>query len=460
MVKKTYVLDTNVLLTDPKALLAFEENDVVLPFIVLEELDKHKTRMDEVGANAREVSRQIHELIKDNSAEKDSLKTGISLPNGGKIRVISSTDFETTLKSNIIKDKDLPDNQILIVALGLAQTKSGLSKKVILVSNDVLLRIKANSHGLQNKDHKKVGTVDGTEGIYSGYREIIVSHEDMSELCENQGNKETLSWIVERIVPKPIYSHEFINFKTKDADKDAIPFVVRYMGKYSRVVADHFELSKIRPRNLEQRLLMDLLMDPTIKLITCLGKAGTGKSLVILAAGLEQVLEKKKYKNLIVCRPVQPVGKDIGFLPGTKEEKMEPWIAPIKDNLRFLISEDAGRKSKNSDLALNYYFEHGIIEVEALTYIRGRSIPNAFILIDEAQNLTAHELKTIITRAGDGTKIVLNGDVDQIDNTGVDSVSNGLSVAVEKFKDVQLGAHIILKKGERSELATIASKIL
>jgi PhoH-like ATPase len=211
-------------------------------------------------------------------------------------------------------------------------------------------------------------------------------------------------------------------------------------------------------RNKEQTLAIDLLLDDSIKLVTLIGKAGSGKTLLSVAAGLNLVLEKKKYKSLVICRPVVPVGNDLGFLPGTKEEKLEPWIAPIKDNLRHLLF--SGRKGKLNEETLQNYFDNGIIEVEAITYLRGRSIADALIIIDEAQNLTAHELKTIITRVGDNTKIILTGDVEQIDNMYIDSVSNGLAIAVEKFKPFTIAGHITLLKGERSALATLAANLL
>ena len=210
---------------------------------------------------------------------------------------------------------------------------------------------------------------------------------------------------------------------------------------------------------MEQRFALDLLLNPSIPLVTVVGSAGTGKTLLAIAAGLHQVLDAKRYKSLIVCRPIQPLGKDIGYLPGTMEEKMEPWVAPIKDNLRYLLSAD-GKKSKRGEETMQMLFENGTIEVEAMTFIRGRSIANAFMIIDEAQNLNAHELKTIITRVGEGTKIVLTGDIEQIDNMYVDSVSNGLTIAIEKFKDSELSGHVTLTKGERSMLATLAANIL
>jgi PhoH-like ATPase len=216
---------------------------------------------------------------------------------------------------------------------------------------------------------------------------------------------------------------------------------------------------KIEGKNKEQKFAIDLLLNSEIPLVTVVGLAGSGKTLLAIASGLHQVIDAKRYKSLIICRPIQPLGKDIGYLPGTLEEKLEPWIAPIKDNLRYLLSAD-GKKSKRGEETMQMLFENGTIEVEAMTFIRGRSIANAFIIIDEAQNLNAHELKTIITRVGEGTKIVLTGDIEQIDNMYVDSVSNGLTIAIEKFKDSEISGHVTLTKGERSSLATIAASIL
>lgn len=210
----------------------------------------------------------------------------------------------------------------------------------------------------------------------------------------------------------------------------------------------------IKPRNKEQHFLIDALMDPSIEVITAIGKAGSGKTICAIAAGLEQTIDEmqQKYSRIIVSRPVQPLGKDIGFLPGTMEEKMSPWLMPIQDNLQTLMGNDK--------VTLDIYMQKGTIEIEALTYIRGRSIANAFIIIDEAQNLTTHELKTIITRVGEGTKIVLTGDVEQIDNVYIDATTNGLTHAVEKFKDFELASHITLHKGERSRVATFAAQNL
>lgn len=790
--KKTYVLDTNVLLTDPNSIFSFEEHDVVLPFTVLEELDKFKARQDELGVNAREVSRQLSDLIKKTSG---NLKAGVKLPGGGNVIAVSSSEFNPNLPKELKPDKN--DNIILSVCADLEGS--------ILVTNDLILRVIADGCGIKAEEYRKLSVPSGLKGMYNGLQNVQVTKHQLAELWHCSRLNEDLGKEIENVAPG-LLPNEFVHIKNGGMSK---PFIVRSCGDGVKFVPEHYELPKVKPRNLEQRLALDLLMDPKVNLVTIVGKAGTGKAqpletpiltpkgwvkmrdvsigmkviggdgkptkvlgvfpqgkkpvyrvtfsdgsateccdehlwltqtqlerdhkrsgkirelseiqktlrygkrqkrnhsipmvkpvefekqkveldpyvlgvmlgdgsmsqrsivlttkdaeiasmcneklnikgdmlnrisnieyrvkrikrnnklsflaeqlekmhllgkcshekfipakykyntpkirlavlqglmdtdgtvskdgtytsftstskqlvndvqelvwsfggkatrttrvtsyihneevrqgkpsyrlsismpanvypfrlvrklirfkprtkyqptryidkveligeketqcilvdnedhlyvtndyiithntLLALAAGLEQVVDKRKYKSLVVLRPVQPLGKDIGYLPGSKEEKMEPWIAPIKDNLRFLLTSDDGRKSKHSENSLNHYFERGIIEVEALTYIRGRSIAEAYMIIDEAQNLSVHELKTIITRVGDGTKIVLTGDVEQIDNMYVDSVSNGLAVAVERFKEHLIAGHITLTRGERSELATLAARIL
>lgn len=441
--KKTYVLDTNVLLTDPSAIFSFEEHDIVLPFTVLEELDKFKTRQDELGGNAREVSRQLSLLIK---TATGNLKDGLHLPRGGTIRAASSSTFNTSLPTELKPDKS--DNLILSVCADIEGS--------VLVTNDFILRVIADGCGIKAEEYKKLSVADSISTMYGGMQEIHVTKDQLADLWHHSHMTSDLTEEIDRIAPGRL-PNEFIHVRNGEKGK---PFIVRSLENSVKFVPEEYELPKIKPRNIEQRLALDLLMDSKVNLVTIVGKAGTGKTLLALAAGIEQVVEKKRYKSLIVLRPVQPLGKDIGYLPGTKEEKMEPWIAPIKDNLRFLLTEDNGRKSRNSENSLSHYFERGLIEVEAMTYIRGRSIADAYMIIDEAQNLSAHELKTIITRVGNGTKIVLTGDVEQIDNVYVDSVSNGLAIAVERFKSHGIAGHITLKKGERSELASLAATIL
>lgn len=443
---KTYVLDTNVLLSDPNALFAFEENDVALPMIVLEELDRHKDRQDEVGRNARETSRRLSALVEGH----ESFEAPISLgETKGELRIVSwnslgFSDIRTLIPAEL--EGKSGDNQILATCIAFARTNPGIDMR--LVSRDTLLRLKGKALGISCEDYKKLSVAEASSGLYTGVANLSGDYDIGAFFRDNS---------LELREGEDLLPNEFVIVKNPVTSGSAI---ARYnKGSNSLQKINEYAPCRIQAKNTEQKFALDLLLDPTIPLVTVVGAAGTGKTLLAIAAGLHQVIDSKKYKSLIVCRPIQPLGKDIGFLPGTMEEKMEPWIAPIKDNLRYLLSSD-GKKSKRSEETLSMLFENGTIEVEAMTFIRGRSIANAFMIIDEAQNLNTHELKTIVTRVGEGTKIVLTGDTEQIDNMYVDSVSNGLAVAVEKFKSYELSGHVTLTKGERSSLATVAASIL
>lgn len=448
--KKTYVLDTNVLLSDPTALFSFEDNDLVLPMIVLEELDRHKDRQDEVGRNARETARKLSQITKDHKAFNSPIPLGENL---GNLRILSFNSLGFKTIEDLIPaelEGKSGDNQILAVCVALQRSEPLFAGTMILVSKDVLLRLKAISLNIPSEDYKKLHVAKSIGGLYTGVQAFEETF-DLEKLFRE--GKLELSSSLEKI----LYSNQFLILKNVGSESSAL---VRYLGPGKGVQKiNEYSPCKIEARNKEQKFAVDLLLDTKIPLVTVVGSAGTGKTLLAIAAGLHQVLNEKKYKSLIVCRPIQPLGKDIGFLPGTMEEKMEPWIAPIKDNLRFLLSAD-GKKSNRGEETMSMLFENGTIEVEAMTFIRGRSIANAYMIIDEAQNLNAHELKTIITRVGEGTKIVLTGDIEQIDNMYVDSVSNGLTIAIEKFKEYDLSGHVTLVKGERSALATLAAKIL
>lgn len=460
MKKKTYILDTNVLLTDPDSLFSFKDNEIILPFTIIEELDKIKGRPNEVGANAREIARKLSELI--SSTEPGSLKKGIRINNDGLLRVVAISDFSHERLQNEW-DPTNKDNHILEVCRGLYQEALTEKKEPpVLVTRDIVLRVKCDFLGIPCEDYKKSSVAENPDRLYVGHESIEVPDEVIQDFWETNGTdgENTFNCVIDDYCKKPPSPNQFITLQSSFGEQKDFQ-VVRYLdkGEPLKIVR---ELKKpifnVTPRNKEQNLALDLLLDPAIKMITLIGRAGSGKTLISIAAGLNQVLEKKKYKSLVVCRPIVPVGNDIGYLPGDKMEKLEPWIAPIKDNLRFLLF--SGRKSKNAEQTLQGYFDDGVIEVEAITYLRGRSIADAFIIIDEAQNLTAHELKTIITRVGENTKIVLTGDIEQIDNIYIDSVSNGLTVAVEKFKEYPIAGHVTLVKGERSELASLASRIL
>ena len=451
MAKKTFVVDTNVLLSDPEALFSFEDNNIILPLIVIEELDRHKDRQDEVGRNARETVRKLSALTKNS---KD-LKKGIPLSDKSKstLRILSVDDFKDFSGDELpaeLASKPSGDNSIITLCQKILASKT--EDKIILVSRDTLLRLKADILGIECEDYKKAQATSSVSKLYSGVKEVKGDF-DIDLLYKEK----CLDVRLGEIEAMDLYPNQFVILTDEQTGNSGM---VRYVpGEPLFLIDDEMRCGKLDAKNKEQRFALSLLLDPDVKLVTLAGLAGCGKTLLSLAAGLELVLEKKKYKSLVVCRPIQPMGKDIGFLPGTIEEKMEPWIAPIKDNLRFLLSS-TGKRSRNVEETLNIFFEDGTIDVEAMTFIRGRSISNAFMIIDEAQNLNAHELKTILTRVGEGTKIVLTGDIEQIDNTYVDSLSNGLTVAIEKFKEEEISGHVTLVKGERSELATMAAKLL
>ena len=805
---KTLILDTNVLLTDPDSLYAFEDNEIILPFTTIEELDKIKSRTNEVGANAREVARRLSEMISEN--EQGALKRGVSLPSGGMLRLVAISDFVFDENEKFGKDWDATnkDNHILDVCRGLTKQHRAEGKPdPILVSRDILLRVKCDFLGIPCEDYKNAQVTDNINKLYTGSTLIDVGEGDIQEFWEcSEDPKREFNLEFDRELIEELVPNQFLILQDPNSDDEP---AVRYIesGEPLKIVHDiKAPVYGLLPRNKEQNLAMDLLLDPDVKLVTLLGFAGTGKTLISLAAGLNQVIEKKRYKRLFICRPVVPVGNDIGFLPGpvplytnvltpdgwkkmgdiqkgqyviakdgkptlvsgvfpkgqkeileitfedgstieccedhpwsvytvnnnkpkviqtkdiekrqndlgwnkkwwnrlfidlvepvqykplnkklpvhpyvlgcilgdgcisqqyanefssnnneiieninavlddnivlkhksgysytftmktnlgkkkrknntlseainglklrgtnsktkfipemylfasveerlsllqglmdtdgyvskdgndvsyttiskelangvknlvlslgglakikhypnkhnsytvsvsfhdenmcpfllqrkaerwqprknrtlrrienvkrtgkytemqcisvehpehlyvmdnfvvthnTKEEKLEPWVAPIKDNLRYLLfSSTGGRKSRTNEMTFTQFFEDGLIEIEAITYLRGRSISDSYIIIDEAQNLTAHELKTIITRVGENTKIVLTGDIDQIDNMYIDAKSNGLTIAIEKFKQHKIAGHIKLVKGERSELASLASKIL
>lgn len=457
--KKTYVLDTNVLLSDSSSLFAFQEHDVIIPMIVLEELDNHKNRQDEVGGNARQVSRTLDEMRQSGG----SLFEGIKLPGGGMLRImtVDKTVYEDLpLELSSTMSKSVVDN--MLIGLMLMLTKLKANEIVTLVSKDINVRLKCDSLDVKCDDYLKMRIASNTDQFYKGVTTLDVEDDQIQEFFT------TGLLNLSADVSQTLFPNQIIVLKSPLSKKSGI---ARFLepGEALIKVSSVTDVFGLKPRNKEQNFSLDLLLDPAVKLLTLTGPSGTGKTLLALAAGLQQLksLAPKGYdvyEKIIVTRPVQPLGRDIGFLPGTMEEKMEPWIAPIRDNLNFLMANrNGGRRNKATDGSEPYLAimqQKGLIEIEAITFIRGRSIPNSMIIIDEAQNLSMHELKTIITRVGENTKIVLTGDIEQIDNTHVDVYTNGLTYAVEKFKEHTIAAHVTLLKGERSELATLASKIL
>ena len=434
--KKSYVIDTSVLLTNYNSINQFSNNDIVIPFKVLEEIDKHKQRQDGVGSNARMIIR-----ILDRLRNKGNLYNGVR-PSKGK-GLISIKQYDRDCIDNNL-DLANADNQIIATAITEKQRVG--RRKVIVVTRDINMRVKCDALGIPTEDYISDQVVNNTTELYTG----LINHLVDEQIIDQFYNSENVFLEKEDI---KLFPNQFVMLvSSSNNKKTALAKFVSYSMPLKKVPEYKNGIWGLKPRNKEQMFSINLLLDPEVPIVTIIGKAGCGKTLVALAAGLEQVIEKDTYKKLVVSRPVQPVGKDIGFLPGTLEEKMKPWIMPIQDNLDFLMN---GAKDN-----MSMYFEDGTIEIEALTYIRGRSISNAFIIIDEAQNLTVHELKTIVTRVGEGTKIVLTGDIEQIDNTYLDSTSNGLSYAIEKFKTHDLSGHVSLSKGERSKVATLAAKIL
>ena len=449
MAKKNYVLDTSVYLTDANAIYGFDNHDIFIPLKVLEEVDKHKKRQDAVGVNARKIIRILDEL-----RSKGDLNKGIRIDKGkGIVKVMSYGCLKESLQFPPDLDLRIPDHTIIATALAIKVLSQEFvnPRKTIVVSRDINMRVICDSIGIQSEDYIIESAVTSPSELYEGFIEHLV---DDAVIDRFYNGEDILIGIDE--VEQKWHPNQYVMMVSNASPKKSA--LARFYGHHvplKKIIYSEISDWKIKSRNKEQAFAIDLLMDPKVKIISLVGRAGSGKTLLAIAAGLQQTIglrtEQNHYSRLIVSRPVQPVGKDIGFLPGTMEEKMLPWLMPIQDNLKFLMGDRS---------SLEMYMEKGKIEIEALTYIRGRSIANAFMIVDEAQNLTMHEIKTIITRVGDGTKVVLTGDIEQIDNIYVNETSNGLTHAVEKFKEFPLAGHVTFKKGERSEVATLASKVL
>lgn len=442
---KTFILDTNVLLHDTNSLFVFADNEVVVPLCVVEEIDDQKKRVDEIGRNSRHVARSLDELRK-----KNSLLDGVRLENNGLLRVeippsVSSSAFPSGL------DPQKIDNQILALALHLKKVRKN---QVILVSKDITMRIKADALGLSCQDYER-HKVD-VDNFYTGTAVLETDADTINKFYADgclaidevsfEANQNIT--LVDRFNP----SHSGIG---RYDLKGKTIFPLKLANACAKGATS---LWGIKAHNKEQQFAIDMLLDDSLQLVTLIGIAGTGKTLLALAAGLTKVIKDEQYQKLLITRPIIPVGKDIGFLPGDVEAKLMPRMQPISDNLSFLFSLQ--HEEQFSNISLESLIDDQIIELEALSYIRGRSIPNQFIIVDEAQNLTPHEIKTIITRAGSGTKIVITGDHYQIDNPYLDSCSNGLTYLIERFKGTEIFGHITLVKGERSQLAEIAAEVL
>jgi PhoH-like ATPase len=438
-VKKNYILDTNVLLHDPDSLLSFEEHNVLLPIEVIEEIDRFKRESTELGQNARTVSRML-----DGFRGAGRLSEGVALPNGGELRIVFQKN-DNSKNGHKVFSTDSVDNRILSMAYEVKNARP--KSQTVLVTKDINLRIKADALGLMAEDYENDRVL--IKDLYTGMIELMVSPEKIAWFRTN-GELELNGG-------KQYFPNEYCTLiEETNPKRTALAKVDAGATKLVPIVDCREGVWGIKPRNREQHFGFDALLDDRIKLVTLMGKAGTGKTLLAMAAGLKRTVMDREFRRLVVARPTISMGKELGFLPGSLEEKLAPWMQPIHDALEMLGDLNMGHEHRRSgDL-----MRSGSIVVEALSYIRGRSIANQFMIVDEAQNLTPLEAKTIITRVGHGTKIIFTGDPYQIDNPYVDSSSNGFNYVVSRFRTEAVAAHIEFQKGERSELAELAANIL
>ncbi len=430
---RCFLLDTNVLLHDADSLTSFEDNNVILTVEVLEELDKFKRGNDEKGRNARRVIRTI-----DGLRHGQPLSKGVELPGGGKLYITVKSYVDYLPKG---MDRSLMDNRILAVACAIAAGGGDVE----FITKDINARVKADALGIKTNDFltRKVNF----DELYTGFSEHEVGDDVIDKFYQGQSvNLET------ELMP-----NECVLLKSNANPKHTARGIFRAgSGLIEPLLHGDSHPWGLSARNLHQQFALELLLRPDIKLVTMLGQAGTGKTLLALAVGLQMVAEEKRYRRIMVSRPIMPLGKDIGYLPGSKDEKLSSWMQPVSDNLQYLVDP----KMENTSDKVQYLYDTGVVEAEAVTYIRGRSLPKLFIIIDEAQNLTPHEVKTVVSRAGEDAKVVLTGDAYQIDNPYLDASSNGLTYVVERFKNHPIHGHITLAKSERSELASLAASLL
>ena len=452
---KTFVLDTNVLLHNPRALFVFQENDVVIPFEVIEELDNFKVKSDGLGRAARETIRQLDAL-----RQTGDIKSGVPIEHadgspGGRLQIV--------LDTNGIEVPGLreptPDNHIIRCAIKLQRE----GRRVVFISKDIAARIKADALGVATEDFENQ-KVDFDE-LYTGYREADASQRAIDAMFHGEG-------IDAGDLAMSLFANEFVLLKNAENPTHTALGRADAEGRRVRAVKPMRKpVFGVLPRNLQQTMALDLLLDDSVRLVSLIGSAGTGKTLLALAAGMQRVVSDKEYTKLLCARPIMPMGRDIGYLPGDKDEKLGAWMQPIFDNLAYLLShrlngnsddkaETQKQQMQGIEGRIAAMIAEGTIVLEPLTYIRGRSIPNQYMIVDEAQNLTPHEVKTIASRVGEGTKLVLTGDATQIDNPYLDSSSNGLSYLVERMKGKSIVGHVTLAKSERSQLASLAAEAL
>jgi len=437
--KKNYVVDTNVLLHDPFAIFKFEDNDLILPIYVIEEIDQFKRESTERGRNARTVTR----LLDAERAKNGSLQAGVPIGDGGTLRV-HVPDQRPTL--DIALNPSSGDHAILMTALQFRDATP--ETPTIFVTMDVNLRIRADALGLTTEAYENQA-VD-TDRLETGIVELFGTAAELDSFFEKGAIKAPAG--------EKLYANVSVILRDEAKTRSALGRFHAESGEIRALRVPREGLVGVRPRNKEQSFALDLLLDDSIRLVTIMGKAGTGKTLLAIAAGLKRTIEDGAFARLLVSRPVMPLGRDLGYLPGDVNEKLNPWMQPIYDNLEFLLAAGGGKR--RGIRGYDDLFHSGQLQVEPLTYIRGRSLPQQFVIVDEAQNLTPHEVKTVITRCGEGTKIVLTGDPFQIDNPYVDSSTNGLTASADRLRGENIVGHIVLSRGERSELANIAANKL
>mgnify|MGYP006277780831 CR=1 FL=1 len=441
---KTFILDTNVLLHNSYSLFSFGDNRVVIPLPIIEELDKFKSFSDEKGRHAREAARQLDKLRR-----KGKLYEGVALENGGVIQISSGEGLKVpTGLSGVEKD-----NQILAIALAERDKDRGY---VCFVTKDLNARVKADAVGLDAEDFESNKV--NIEELYHGWRRVEVPKKLLEDFKSERGlTPDQLKEFEDRDLP--YYDNHFLALHVEGAKEAGA--LGRYCEELDQIlpVKEKPEPWGIGALNAQQHFALNLLLDESVHLVTLVGKAGTGKTLLAIAAGLQLTIDERSYRRMLVSRPIMPLGRDIGYLPGSKDEKLSHWMQPIFDNLEFIFNRHLDA-DVDAEEQLLYLMESKKIELEALTYIRGRSIPQQYLIIDEAQNLTPHEVKTIISRAGEGTKIVLTGDPYQIDNPYLDASSNGLTTVVERFKGKHVAGSVTLVKSERSRLSSLAVNLL
>jgi PhoH-like ATPase len=464
--RKTFVLDTNVLLHNPAAIYMFQEHEIVIPLVVIEELDQFKKNNDDTGRNSRQVIREIDKL-----RQKGRLFEGVTLNDlGGTLRVDRG---DRAVPGNL--GIDAADNRILAVAHALHSE----GKRTIFITKDINARVKADALGVEVEDFE-ADRVD-TDWLYTGHADISVPGELIDELYNERqlplekvqpylvttsapGSAEAAAPDAERLAFR-VFTNQFLLLRDQgDESHTGLARVLGDTGHLIPIAGPRRPIFGVMARNVHQTMALDLLLDDEIRLVTMLGSAGSGKTLLALAAGMHKVFKEERYEKLLVARPIMPLGRDIGYLPGDKDEKLEMWMQPIFDNLAYLLSTRGSHldhaESHTTEQRIKQLVAGGKLVLEALTYIRGRSIPHQFLVIDEVQNLTPHEVKTIVSRVGDGTKIVLTGDINQIDNPYLDASSNGLTHLIERMKGQAMCGHVTLLKTERSSLASLAAEIL